>query len=231
MRKLTEKLISTVKGVDYHIDKDMTVGQMYAVLWERFCMAFRGLMKKPWLKKTGKILFIGRGVKIKCGKKVSFGSGTTIGANCTINAMSRGGLTAGKSFTLGQNSIIECTGILSELGESFTAGDHVGISPGAFISVRGPVVIGNDTIIGPGATIISENHSFADLDTPIRKQGVTRKGVTIGDNVWIGTGVTILDGVTIGNGAIVAAGAVVNRDVEENTIVGGVPAKMIKRRE
>ena len=231
MRKLLEKLISGAKGTQYTVDEAMTTGQMITVLWERFLMAARGFFRKPFLKKTGKLLFLGRGVRIKNGKLVRFGSGTTIQPHCTINALSRGGITAGKSFTLGQNSIIECTGILKELGESLTIGDHVGISPNAFLSVRGKVTIGDDTIIGPNATIISENHVFADPDTPIRKQGVTRSGITIGKNVWLGANVTVLDGVNIGDGAIVAAGAVVNCDVEPNTVVGGVPAKIIKRRE
>ncbi len=231
MKKTVEKVISKIKGTDYRMDEGMTTGQMIGVVWQRFVMAFRGLLKKPFLKKSGKLLFIGKRVTVTCGKKVSLGNGATLNDGCAIRAMSRGGITAGKAFSLGQNSIIECTGVLSELGESLTVGNNVGISPGAFISVRGSVVIGDDTIIGPGATIISENHNFADFAVPIRKQGVTRKGITIGNNVWLGANVTVLDGVTIGDGAIVAAGAVVNKDVEAGAVVGGVPAKLIKKRE
>ena len=62
----------------------------------------------------------------------------------------------------------------------------------------------------------------------IHTQGLNYIGVTIGNNVWVGTRVTILDGVTIGNNCVIAAGAVVNKKVENNTIVGGVPAKLIK---
>ena len=105
------------------------------------------------------------------------------------------------------------------------------ISENCFIQVRGPLKIGNDVIFGPNCTVITENHQFDDLDIPIRLQGSKRQGVVIGDNVWIGAGCTILDGVKVGNGAIIAAGAVVNSDVPENSIYGGIPAKLLKWRK
>ena len=141
-----------------------------------------------------------------------------------------GGIKIGNNFSLGQNSIIECTGVIRELGESLVIGDNVGISANAFISVRGKVKIGDSTIFGPGVSLFSENHIFEDKSTPIYLQGATRKGIEIGKDCWIGANATILDGVKIGNGCIVAAGAVVNHDVPSYTIVGGVPAKTIKNR-
>ena len=79
--------------------------------------------------------------------------------------------------------------------------------------------------------IHAENHNFTDLDTPIRLQGATRKGVSIGEDCWVGSGVTILDGVRIGNHCIIGAGAVVTKDIPDYAIVGGVPAKIIKMRK
>ena len=120
--------------------------------------------------------------------------------------------------------------MISDLGEKLIIGNNVGISPRAFITVRGTVRIGDDTIIGPNVTIIPENHNFSQIKVPIRLQGVSRKGVTIKNNVWVGSNVTILDGVTIGEGAVIAAGAVVTKDVQNFEIVGGIPAKRIKTR-
>ena len=134
------------------------------------------------------------------------------------------------NVSFGRNCQIECTGVLRELGESLVIEDGVGIAANAFIAVRGNVRIGKNCIFGPNVRIHSENHNFDDKNIPIRLQGATRKGVTIGEDCWIGSGVTILDGVNIGRGCIIAAGAVVNKDVEDYSIVGGVPAKLIKYR-
>jgi acetyltransferase-like isoleucine patch superfamily enzyme len=95
---------------------------------------------------------------------------------------------------------------------------------------EGGIDIGNDVRIAASSVIVSSNHLYRDRETPIWKQGMSAKGVIIGNDVWIGANCTILDGVKVGDGAIIAAGAVVNRNVEGYTVVGGVPAKFIKSR-
>lgn len=230
MRSFVEKLIGRLRGCEYHIDNDLPTTQLIENVSTRAIMAFKGLLIKPFLKKSGKLLFIGKRVKIRCKKRLSIGNSSTIHDNCYINALCRGGAEIGNLFVLGRNSTIECTGVISELGEKLRIGNNVGISQGAFISVRGALVIGDDTIIGPNVTMIAENHNSSEKDIPIRLQGVSREGIRIGKNCWIGAGATILDGVSIGNGAIIAAGAVVTKNIGSNEIVGGVPAKLIKKR-
>lgn len=131
---------------------------------------------------------------------------------------------------MGAFSIIEGFGVLNDLGDSLRIGNDVGIADHSLISVRGPVTIGDNVIIGPFFSLHSENHNFSQKSIPIRKQGVSRLGVHISENVWIGAKVTVLDGVSIGSGTIVAAGAVVTRDLPENVIAAGVPAKIIRQR-
>lgn len=92
------------------------------------------------------------------------------------------------------------------------------------------IVIGRDCLIAREVLILTRNHLFNDLSTPICKQGYEYAPVQIGDNVWIGARVTLLPGVKIGDGAIIAAGSVVTKDVDPMTIMGGVPAKFIKNR-
>lgn len=228
MRKFIEKLIKKAKGTNYQIDDNLSAGQMLGILAERGAMTFRGVFSR--INKQGFPIFIGKHVKIRCPQSITIGRGSTIHDNCYINAISKSGINIGKSFSLGNNSIIDCTGVLKNLGDGLTIGDHVGISPRFTLFVRGKVDIGSDTIIGPCVTIIAENHIHNDMEALIRKQGTDRKGVSIGKNCWIGANVTILDGVSIGDGAIVAAGAVVNKDISPMTIMGGVPARLLKFR-
>ena len=90
------------------------------------------------------------------------------------------------------------------------------------------VHIGNRVYTSPLCQIITVNHIFDDPTRPFIEQGLTAEGVVIEDDVWIGSGAVILDGVRIGQGAVVAAGAVVNKNVPPHTVVGGVPARVLK---
>ena len=76
--------------------------------------------------------------------------------------------------------------------------------------------------------ILAVNHVYDDPSRPIIEQGITAEGITVEDDVWIGAGAIITDGVRIGRGAVIAAGAVVTADVPPHTVVGGVPARILK---
>ncbi len=92
------------------------------------------------------------------------------------------------------------------------------------------VIMGDFVRIGPHVSFIASNRIHEKRDIPILKQGITEKGITIGNDVWIGAGATILDGVNVGDGVVVAAGAVVTKNVLPYSIVAGVPARMIGER-
>lgn len=93
------------------------------------------------------------------------------------------------------------------------------------------ITIGNNVLIAAGAQIITRKHGFGDINLPISEQGYVNEPVVIQDNVWIGFRAIILSGVTIGEGSIVGAGAVVTKDVAPYSIVGGVPARVIRKRD
>lgn len=105
-------------------------------------------------------------------------------------------------------------------------GDHTRI--GLHCTVIGPVCIGNHVNLAQGIVVTALNHNFNDTTKRIDEQGVATKAVTIADDVWIGANAVVLPGVTIGQHSVVAAGAVVTQDVPPYSVVGGVPAKVIK---
>jgi acetyltransferase-like isoleucine patch superfamily enzyme len=90
------------------------------------------------------------------------------------------------------------------------------------------VTIGDRVYTSPLTQIIAVNHVFADPEKPFVDQGITAQGIIIEDDVWIGSGAIITDGVHVGKGAVVAAGAVVVVDVPSHTVVGGVPARILR---
>jgi len=230
MNKFVSWLISKIKKREYKVDENLTSNVLVMILFDKMLMVIRGLYHKLLFKDSKGLVFIGKRVRIKTHKKIACGSGMTIEDDCFINALCKEGMIIGDNFSLGRNSMIECTGVIRELGEGISIGNNVGIAASAFLSVRGRVTIGDNTIFGPGVKIFSENHNFEDLKIPIYLQGAKKLGIDIGEDCWIGANVTILDGVHIGRKVIVAASAVVNNDVPDYAIVGGIPAKVLKMR-
>ncbi len=119
--------------------------------------------------------------------------------------------------------LIQGSGVI-KLGKNSYIGSY------SVIGANSKIVIGDDVMISQNVAIRDTDHNFFNTSLPMNKQSITAEPIVIKNNVWIGHGATILKGVTIGAGAIIAAGAVVNRDVPEFSIVGGVPAKVIKYR-
>ncbi len=112
----------------------------------------------------------------------------------------------------------------TDCGQNIIIGSRTFINMGCSFQDWGGIAIGDDCLIGHNCTICTVNHA----KDPDSRGDMICAGVTIGNKVWIGANVTILPGVTIGDGAIVAAGAVVTKSVDPNTLVGGVPAKILK---
>ena len=132
-----------------------------------------------------------------------------------------------RKFSLGRHSVVESYSCVNNAVGDVVIGDYTRI--GIHNTIIGPVTIGSHVNLAQGITVTALNHNFEDKNKRIDEQGVSTKPVVIGDDVWIGANAVILPGVTIGKHAVVAAGAVVTTDVPENTVVGGVPAKVIKK--
>ena len=230
MKNILNKIINLLGKKGYVIDNDLSNYDIIIILSSKFFQAWRGFFLKIQLKKSRGIIFVGKSTRIKFKNKIVVGKTIQFGDNVEINALSKKGIIIGDNFSIHKNSIIECTGVINHLGEGLTIGNNVGIAQNCFIQVRGEVIIGDNVIFGPGVSLFSENHNFKDLSSYINEQGVTRIGVKIENGVWISSGSTILDGVTVGENSLIAAGSVVNKDVPPYSIVGGIPAKVIKYR-
>lgn len=116
-------------------------------------------------------------------------------------------------------------------GRNLVLGDDVDLALDVLITTSGGVEIGDRTLVGYRAQIISANHSVPPKPAAIFGSGHDKAKITIGSDVWVGANSMILPGVSIGDGAVVAGGSVVSKDVEPYAIVAGVPAKLIRFRE
>lgn len=115
--------------------------------------------------------------------------------------------------------------VYTDFGKNITVGRNVFINEGCCFQDQGGIEIGDGCLLGHQVVIATINHDLA----PEKRGNMVLAPVKLGKNVWVGAHATILSGVTVGDNAVIAAGAVVTKDVPANTVVGGVPAKIIKR--
>lgn len=212
------------RGNDVNLSNDIPTSYLLMLTIKYLFRYVRGILYSRSLR-----VFIGKRSSIRCVSKMFYSGFVNIGENTTIDALSKNGIIFGKNISIGNDVSIICSGSLSNLGYGINIEDGVGIGSGSFIGGAGGVSIGRNCILGNYVTIHPENHIFNDINVDIKYQGVERKGIVIGANCWIGAKATILDGTVIGDGCVVAAGAVLNgKEYPHNSIIAGVPAKVIR---
>ncbi|MDB4151152.1 hypothetical protein N9740_06605 [Pseudomonadales bacterium] len=223
--RLLKFLFRKIKSRDLLIDKDIPSSYILMVVIDKLADLIRGLCL------TRSLVFVGRGCKFSHLANLKLGRGVEFGTFCQIDALSSShGIILGRGAKVGHYTIIKVSGTLSDLGTGIVFGENVAIGDFCHIGGAGGVSIGSNTITGAYVSIHPENHNYSDLSIPIRLQGVSRQGISIGEDCWIGAKATFLDGSSIGNGCIVAAGAVVNKNFDNNVILAGVPAKVVGHR-
>lgn len=174
------------------------------------CLAFNCILTKAFCRRVRLIRFP---LYCRGRKHVYFGSGVTLGRGCRIDAWNfSGNFSSGSSYKV----LIE---------------DRVQIGDRVQIAAACSVWIGSDTLIASNVFISDHDHGSSDVDSlsqsPINRP-LSVSGVSIGHSCWIGQNVCILKGVQIGDSSIIAAGAVVTRSFPANSVVAGVPARLIK---
>jgi len=185
-------------------------------------MLVRGFLK------TGRKVFVGSQTKIYNAHNIQFGKSVTVDKNCVIDGYASEKIVLGDCVKIGAYSSLSSTSHFSKYGKGLKMGHNSAAGQFTEFGAAGGIEIGNDVIMGSYISFHSENHNFSDKTQLIRTQGVTSKGIKIGNNVWVGAKVTFLDGCEVGNHCVVAAGAVVNGVYPDYSIIGGIPAKVLK---
>ena len=163
---------------------------------------------------------VGDASRILLGENVSIGNGARL--VCSDQTA---------EIIIGDGTIIQPRAILETgPGGRIELGSMNSVNPYCVLYGHGGLITGDYVRIAAHTVIVPANHVFEDPDRPIARQGLTKKGIRIGRDVWIACGCCILDGVEIGDGSVIAAGAVVNSSVAPFSVVAGVPAKVIKMR-
>lgn len=221
IKSIVQKLISKT-GKSYTIDKDIPVGLIYQTLFTRFIMVLRGYL---FLQKK---VFVGKSCTFLNKSNIVFGKNVTIEKYTRLDGYAKEKIELGNNVKIGAYSNLLSTSHFSKYGKGLKIGNNSAFGRFTEFGAAGGIQIGDNVIAGSYVSFHSENHNFNDTTKLIREQGVSSKGIRVGNNVWIGAKVTFLDGSFVDDNSIVAAGAVVNGIYPNNSIIGGVPAKIIK---
>ena len=160
---------------------------------------------------------------------IKIAASTRIARTAMIQTRSDGLAFGGRIFVAEGVNISDGV-ILATYGGTIEIEANSYIGPYCVLYGHGGLTIGHDVMIGAHTVIIPANHGFEQTDVPMNRQPLTKKGIHIGEDVWIGSGCRILDGVQIGRGAVIGAGSVVTSDIEAYSVAFGVPAAVSRSR-
>ncbi|WP_233954911.1 acyltransferase [Pectobacterium versatile] len=223
IKKNIARLATKIKGRPVKFDPAITSGYLLQITFLHALALFRGIIR------LRRLVSLGSDVSLRGKAVLDLASGVTVGDFCVLDAMGKEGLIIGERTSIGRFGIIKVSGTFSQIGKGIVIGKDVGIGEFCHIGGAGGVTIGDDTIVGSYFSIHPENHLFGEKDQLIRHQGVSHQGIAIGRNCWIGAKVTVLDGASVGNGCVIAAGAVVKGQFPDGCVIGGVPARILKK--
>jgi acetyltransferase-like isoleucine patch superfamily enzyme len=161
--------------------------------------------------------------RLNSNPEIKIGSVAYLASTAMLQTNSDGKRFGGK-ISIGDGVTVSDGVIIATYGGTVTIGSEVYIGPYCVLYGHGGLTIGRNTMIGAHTVIVPANHSFDRIDVPMNRQPIRKKGIIIGEDVWIGARCCILDDVQIGESAVIGAGAVVTKNVDAYAIAVGVPA-------
>jgi acetyltransferase-like isoleucine patch superfamily enzyme len=192
-------------------------------------LALRGLFYRLILRMDGWAA-IENGVRLRFADNIRLGHGAYLDQGVYLHA-TPGGIDIGAGTIVMHGAVLHVYNFRNIPHAGIRIGRDSLVGEYSVIRGQGGVQIGDRVYTSPFTQIIAVNHVFDDPERPFVEQGITAQGIVVEDDVWLGAGAVITDGVRIGRGAVVAAGAVVTEDVPPHTVVGGVPARVLKKIE
>lgn len=181
------------------------------------------------LSLRGYVLFGKTGIKAYPNINLKEATNFTIGKNVTIHSNVRFQQYDNSSLVISDNVEIFDHSVIQSLGGGITIGKNVIIGEYTTIQAQANVTIENDVLLASKIQFISNTHTYEDINTPVKYQPNISSPILVKSGAWIGINATILAGVTIGRNSVVGGGSLVTRDVPDYTVVGGIPAKPIKK--
>ena len=163
--------------------------------------------------------------KLRLGRRLRLDGLAFVGPRCQLEVGRNAVLALGRWSWIGHGCKIRCHEGIVAIGAKTVMGQECTISAFQHVS------IGRECVIADRSMLIDFDHGMVDVERPIRLQGIYKRDVRVGNNVWIGYGACVLRGASIGDNAVIGANAVVTRSVPANAVVGGVPARLIRMRE
>jgi acetyltransferase-like isoleucine patch superfamily enzyme len=188
----------------------------------RFC-ARNGMLTPQYGRLLGR--YLRRRLLTRAGRRWRTNGPVFFGRGLELHIAPDAHVSFGRFVWIGDGTKVRCHEGTVEIGEKTVIGQECTIS--AYRRVR----IGEQCVIADRAMFIDFDHGVVEVERAIRKQGIYMREVVVGSNVWIGYGACILRGVRVGDNSIIGTNSVVTKDVPANSVVAGIPARIIRMRE
>ena len=186
----------------------------------------RFLRRKRMLNVKYARLFARLGLrKLRHGRRLVLDGLAFVGPGCVLQIARDAQIELGRWSWIGHGCKLRCHEGVISIGPKTVLGQECTISAYQHVS------IGRECVIADRVMLIDFDHGMVEIERPIRLQGIYKRDVRVGNNVWIGYGACILRGVTVGDNAVIGTSAVVTKDVPDNAVVAGVPARVIRMRD